>query len=257
MISKKMFSKKIIKRIQQIDKTNLLGISLMGSYSRNEHGEFSDIDIVCISKKERELEVLFIEEKYMVISFVTENEVEKWFTNPELSFELLYGVAKLIRIWDSNNYLDNLKWRALSFKGDEVPQLKIDKYVNKELTFLIEEVNKGIQGLISKDKGRMLNCIFGLSHLLAKIIYVKKRILIVSDNTKYEQVLSSYKENREIEQLIKKVFGEVPMNLEERVRAGLKLFIEISNEFMGGMDGKTVRMITTANNSIMWALNKK
>lgn len=252
-----MFKEEINSKIQSIDRTNLLGISLMGSYSRAESGEFSDIDIVCFTKKETETEVLFVEEKYMVISYVTENEVEKWFTNPELSIEFLYGVTKLISIWENRSYLKNLKIRASSFKWSEDLQIKINQYVNRELIFLIEEVNKGMQGLIFQDNGRMMNCIFGLSHVLAKIICVKKKIFITSDNSKYEQVLLSYKENLETQELIKMVFGEIPLKLEERVKAGLKLYKKISMEFGDGMDAKTEEMVTIANKSVSRILNKK
>ena len=191
------------------------------SYSRGEAGTFSDIDIVCFSEKEREMEVMIVAEKYMVISFVTKNEVEKWFTNPELSTTLLYGVTKLIPIWETNNYLTNLKIRASAFEWKDEMQTAIDKYVNRELVLLIEEVNKGIQGLISQDKGRMLNCIFGLSHLLATIVCVKKKIFIISDNSKYEQVLSSYSKKPKIVELLKMVFGEIPLDLAERTKACL------------------------------------
>ena len=252
-----MFTDKINQKIQSIEKENLLGISLMGSHSRGDFGKFSDIDIVCFTKEViKDVEVFIIDKKLIVISYVTDKEVENWFTSPEKITEILYGLTKLITIWDSNNYLKNLKNRANSFTWNDDLSKKIHKYVNKELTLLIEEVNKGIQGLINKDKGRMLNCIFGLSHILAKIICVKKRILIKGDNYQYEQVLNGYKEQLEITILLKKVFGENPIELEERVKAGLQLFKEISTEFKDEMDKETLKMIKSTNNSIDWILNK-
>ena len=253
-----MFTKKINKKIESIEKENLLGICLMGSYSRNEAGKFSDIDIVCFSKgKIRDTEVLMITGKYLAISYVQDNEVEDWFTKPELITEVLYGLTKLIPIWDTKNYLENLKKKAISFEWNNELQVKINEYVNRELTLLIEEVNKGIQGLFSKDNGRLLNSIFGLSHLLFKIICVQKKVFIKSDNTKYEQVLSIYEQYPQTVELMKKVFGEIPIKLENRVEAGLRLFKIISTEFKEEMDIKTLKMIRETNTSINWIIENK
>ncbi len=246
-----LFSPEIIDKIESIDKTNLLGISLMGSYSRQEAGKFSDIDIVCFCKNEKqETQVFIIATKYIVISFVGKNEVEDWFTLPELATEFLFGVKNIVPIWDPKNYLEKLKARAIEFKWDKSIQEKANQYANSELTLLIEEVNKGIQGIMAEDIGRQLNSLFGLSHILFKIIQVKKGIFIIGDNTKYQQITALYENAPTTLKLMKEVFGEVPLELPKRVESGLRLFKIVSQEFLNTMDKPTLEMIAQTNNQI-------
>lgn len=228
-----MFSNKISKRINEIRKQNLAGIALMGSYSRNEAGRFSDIDIECFTNEEdKEPEVSIIDNKLLVISYANIEEVKEWFTNPKFVVELIHGVRNLIPIWDPSGYLIKIKEKAINLNWTTKLQDKANIQTRKELVSLIEEVNKGIQGNISKDIGRQLNCVLGMSFGLFKIISIQKGIFIKGDNTLFDQVFQVYEKQNDVKKMMNSVFGISPNSLNERVLNGLELYKIISFEFI-------------------------
>ncbi len=239
-----MLPQSILRRVDEIDRARLQGIALMGSYARGEAKLYSDVDVVCFTKeKNKETEVSIVDDKFLVISFVYVDQTPEWFVNPMLITELLYGVQKLVPLWDPYHFLANLKERALNFLWTREIQAQANVYVCKEMKLLIEEVYKGLQGILSRDHGRMLNALFGLSHQLFKIIRVQKGILLRGGNCFYEQVLTIYEDHPLFIRLAKRVFGETVGTLEERVRDGLQLFLLTCEEFNGVLDDSTQMMI--------------
>lgn len=217
--------------ISGLEKNDDESIALMGSYARNQNGKFSDIDIVYFSECDaRETKIKLTKNKYTVISYVNTNEVENWFVDPELATELIGGLKTLIPLWDPKNYLGKLKVRASEFKWNNNLQKKANEFARKEIILLGEEVNKGIQGMISEDDGRMLNCIYGLSLGLTKVLRVHKGILLNSDNDSYYEIMTMYENEPETLQMIKRLFGILDGSLKNKVISGLLLYEKIVNE---------------------------
>jgi len=237
-----------------LEKNDEDSIALMGSYARNQNKRFSDIDIVYFTEYDaNEVEIKLTEDRYTVISYINIKEVENWFVDPKLATEFMGGLKTLIPIWDPKNHLENLRKRAIEFSWNQNLQEKADKYACEEIVLLGEEVNKGIQGIISNDNGRMLNCLFGLSLGLAKILRVQKGILIKSDNDFYDEILSIYENEPETLQIIKNLFGIQESPIKSRVLSGLLLYEKIVSELKYLFMGKNQKIIELllANISIL------
>ncbi|WP_069650135.1 nucleotidyltransferase domain-containing protein [Caloranaerobacter ferrireducens] len=223
-----MFSESIAERIKKIDREELEAIALMGSYARGEACKYSDIDIVCFLKEGNEgrlPDIEIVDSKYLVISYVTREETDKWFCDPEKATECISGLRQSKVIWDPNGYLSSLKKRAEEFKWDSSLQEKANNYASRELVSWVEEVHKALQGLLFNDIGRMLNGLYGLTYGLFKVVRVQKGILLTSDNSFFKQVIDYFGEESEFAILGKEAFGiDNTLEVRERVISGLKLF---------------------------------
>lgn len=223
-----MFSQNISARINRIDKTNLRAIALMGSYARGEAKKYSDIDIVCFLKEnvqERPPQIKIIDQKYLVVSFVSFAEVESWFTLPEQAVKCILGLRYAKPIWDPNDCFVELQKRAIEFRWNDSFQLKANMYASKNLLSWVEEVHKALQGVLLRDTGRMLNGLHGLTFGLFHVVSVQRGILLFGDNSFFEQVTSYFGKESEFSQLSREAFGvEVAVELSQRVVAGLRLF---------------------------------
>lgn len=226
----KMYSQKIIARIDAIDKTKLLAIALMGSYARGEAGKYSDIDIVCFSEASAEGQsplIEVIDEKYLVISFVSSGEVQSWFTQPEKATEYIGGLRFAQPIWDPTGYFAELQKRAFGFVWDESLQQKANIYASKSLFGWLEEVHKALQGLLMGDTGRMLNGLQGLTYGIFNVVRVQRGTMLSGENYFFEEVLNSFGQHSEFARLSRIAFGVGKgVELSERVLAGLQLFCQ-------------------------------
>ena len=250
-----MFTKKINAKIASIEKEHLDGIALMGSYAIQEEEQYSDIDIVCFTSKSCPVvEIEIIDHKYIVISFVESAKVEKWFEQPMDVSNYMFGLKNMNLIYDPNNYLKDIKNRAIKFEWAEAFDLKANRIIGQELVSLVEEVNKGIQGLLSDTIGKQLNSVYGLAFGLLKLMRIKKRILIKSENTMYSQVLEAYRSNEVICASLKLLLGIKQDSLKNRTIIGLQLFKLFCNEVHAEQDTKTKEILDIAiiniNNSL-------
>lgn len=222
------------KKLSMLDKSQLEAIGLMGSYSRGDARKYSDIDIVCIVKDEKnkkDTEIEFIDGKYVVTNFVTIDDMEKSFTDASLVTKNILGLKQVKILYDPNDILFLLKQRAQNFQWTEKMQKNANEIAEKQLTGWIEEVYKALQGLISHDIGRMLNGLYGLTYGLFNVVIIQKGILLDGDNSFYRKVTEYFGLNSRFTKLSEIAFGiKDTKNLEERVIAGLLLFDEVTDQ---------------------------
>lgn len=221
-------------KLSTLDKSEIEAIGLMGSYSIGDAKRYSDIDLVCILKSAssiKEMEIEFVEGKYVVTSFVTIEEMEKCFINARAATENILGLQKVWVLYDPNNTLNLLKQKALNFRWTKTLQINANEIANNLLMGWIEEVHKALQGLISNDIGRMLNGLIGLTYGLFKVVSIQKGILLDGENSFYEKVTEYFGKESKFTKLSEKAFGiTTTKGLEERVIAGLLLFNEVTDE---------------------------
>lgn len=249
-----MVDRILAEKLGAIDKQGIEAIALMGSYSRGEAETYSDIDIVCLlptGMNKRPGSIDIIEDKYVVTSYVTIDEVEKWFVDPKLATEYILGLQKAKPLFDPNGTLAKLKLRACQFEWTEKLQAKANKMVSQELVGWMEEVHKALQGLLSNDVGRMLNGLFGLTFGIFGVVRVYKGILLDGENSIYSKIVASYGPDSRFAQLSSKAFGVGPTeSIQERVVAGLLLFDTVTDEVMELLEDKDKAAVTLAKREI-------
>lgn len=249
------------RKISEIDKSDIEAIGLMGSYSRGEEKKYSDVDIVCILKKNanrKSTYIEIIEGKYVVTSYVTIEEMEECFTEPESATENMLGLQQVKVLYDPNKIFIKLRQRAIEFQWTEELQQKANKIVSKRLVGWIEEVHKALQGLISNDVGRMLNGLYGLTYGMFNIVRVQKGILLNGENSFYNRIVEYHGISSNLARLGEKAFGiNQNKGIKERVVSGLLLFDEVTEELMKVLREEDKLAITLAKQEIRRELENR
>ncbi len=233
---------------------NTVAFALLGSYARGDAGPHSDIDIarfVNDDKEEAEGRSFLIGDRetrseknenasaqqthrhwLVVRSTVTPSQVESWFTEPGQAVNIIVGLRDGRALWDPNGFFAIIQQRARNFEWTQEHQEKADRLAGKEMVGWIEEAHKGLEGLQRNDIGRLLNARFGLSWGLAWVVRVQRGLLIASDNTFYDEIISAVGPYSKWARLLQRAFGTVaedetgPLSLREEVQSGLMLYCE-------------------------------
>ena len=116
--------------IERFDKSGVLAIVLMGSYSRGEAGHLSDIDVIRFTD-ESELTgagSYLIDGYLVVVSDVTPGQVERWFTDPEAAVDSIMGARSAQALLDRDGYFAGIQARARAFTWDQTMQERANKW---------------------------------------------------------------------------------------------------------------------------------
>ena len=215
------------------DRPDVLSLVLMGSHARGEAGAYSDVDLVRFVRTSTatESETLLLDGTLVVISTATAQSIDGWFSEPTQAVDTISGLRTARALIDRGRFFAAIQARAQAFVWDDHLQHKADVWASQELVGLIEEVHKGLNGLVSGDRGRLLNARFGLSWLLSGVIKVQRGVLLHGDNGIYSELAavmgadSRWTHLRHAAWGIEDNDGRVPA-LREQVIAGLQLYIE-------------------------------
>jgi len=218
--------------IQRFDASGVQAIVLMGSYARGEAGSYSDIDVVRFTDGM----VLpgagsyLMDRHLVVVSNVTPEQVERWFSEPEVATDTIMGARSAQTLLDRDSYFAGIQTRAQAFVWDQAIQERANHRASAMLVGWIEEVHKGLAGLQRNDIGRLLNARHGLSWGLSRVMKVQRGVLMSGDNALYDAVAQVMGQQSEWVRLHSTAFGieneeGIAPTLSEQVRAGLRLFI--------------------------------
>ena len=216
---------------QQFIHPDVHAIALMGSFARGEAGLHSDIDLVRFTSNHTpplpDNGSHLINGRLVVVSQVTENDVEQWFSEPEIAIDVMAGVRQAQALVDPHHYFEAIQKRGNQFVWDDTMQQKANRWASQAMVGWIEEVHKGLEGLHRNDVGRLLNAKHGLTWGMARVLIVQRGILLQGDNAFYAQLLADVGENSTWAKWWQIAFGiNEPTTLHEQIVAGLKVYLE-------------------------------
>lgn len=238
----------LIQRFDQIDAVQAL--VLFGSYARNDAGPYSDIDLVRFVHSGRKLsdDGTHLDEKNRLIniSSIESNEYEKWFVEPYEATKWIAGLRVARVLVDREGFfVDGLQERARNFIWTSTIQSRANIEASRRMIGWTEEVHKGLEGLRREhDHGRLLNAIHGLSWGLSEVLQIQHGVLIISDNSLFDQIELTLGEEIEMIKLRRITFGvDGSHSLGERVRAGLQFYILLFEQMKNSWQGCDIRTI--------------
>ena len=194
---------------------------LMGSFARGDAGRFSDIDLVRFITDQEEAEsegqTYIINDRLVVVSNVTPEAVNDWFSKPEVASEYIKGVQIAKPLWEAEGYFRQIQERAHNFVWDAAMQRKADRWASQELVGWAEEAHKGLGGLRTGQVGRLLSARHGLSWGLTNVMRVHRGILLSGENNLYLEVVAALGEDSEWAKLSERVYGLIEQDLPHQV----------------------------------------
>lgn len=233
-LNKLMLSDDLITAVtRRFDGPRVRALVLMGSHAQGTAGPYSDVDVVRLLADEStppEVDGSYLlENRLVVVSSVTPEQVDRWFSEPDVAVEVIAGVRQAQALRDDGTFTA-IQSRANAFRWDEAMQSKANKWAGDRLVGWIEEVHKGLEGLRRDETGRLLNARFGLSWGLSRVVAVQRGVLLSGDNALYEKVGTAMADQPEWLRLRRLAFGiedesgHAP-TLREQVTVGLRLYV--------------------------------
>jgi hypothetical protein len=224
--------------LARFDNSAVGAIVLTGSHARADAGPHSDIDVLRLLGSSASgippAGSYLLEGHLVVVSDITPDEVEGWFTLPETAVRVISGLRLAYPLIDREESFAGIQRRARAFTWDAVLQERADRWASHQMAGWAEEAHKGLEGLRRGDTGRLLNARHGLSFGLCRVMQVQRGILETGDNAFYEVVAEAVGPNSRWVQLLRLAFGigsavagPAP-SLIEQVRAGLQLYVVTS-----------------------------
>ena len=227
-----MTESELITLAQRFVLPEVQAITLMGSYARGEAGPFSDVDLVRLVRDATIVPLTgshWLEERLVVVSDVTPEQVEHWFTEPQSAVKWIAGLRVARPLHDPDHLFAAIQSRAHAFTWDEAMQAKANRWVSREMVGWIEEVHKGLEGLRRGDIGRLINARHGLSWGMNGVMGIYKGVLLSSDNGVWTEVAaapdipSEWLDLRDRAFAVNGLDGPVA-SLREQIEAGLHLY---------------------------------
>jgi hypothetical protein len=219
--------------IQRFDLPEGRALVLMGSYARGDAGPFSDVDLVRFTAaKAPSLPGTgshLLDGRLVVVSNVDPEEVETYFVRPELAVSRIPGLRESRALRDGDGYFATLQARADAFVWDAAMQARADAFASEKMVGWIEEVHKGLAGLLRGDVGRLLDAEFGLSWGLNRLVEVQRGVFHQGGDDWFARAERAVGPETEWVRLRRQAFGVTsegpPPTLHERVVAGLHLYV--------------------------------
>lgn len=228
---------------RRFDAPGVRAIAVMGSHARGDNLPHSDIDLLRLIEADAAPEGTgshLIDGHLVVVSDADPQQVEAWFTRPEMATNAIAGVREARALIDRGGAFAAVWARARAFEWDAAMQERANAWAGAEMVGLIEEVHKGLNGLLHPHTGRLLNARFGLSWGLCKVIQVQRGVLLSGDNSFYDQLAeavgrdSRWVRLRRIAFGIEDAKGRAP-TLREQIIAGLELYVETAALLTGAL----------------------
>jgi len=224
------------------DGPGIRAIVLKGSFARGDAGPFSDIDLMCLTDGQPgspvEAHSYLVDDRLVVVSYVSPAQVEEWFSRPEVALEVMVGLRTAGPLLDREGIFAAVQERARAFVWDASMQAAGRAYVSEEMAGWVEEVHKALQGLLptsdepprAYDTGRLLNARFGLTWGLSRVLAVHRGIFQTTGNSLYEDIEAALGPDsewvllRRIAYGIENAYGRAP-GVRDQIDAGLRLYV--------------------------------
>jgi hypothetical protein len=216
---------------QQFLTDDMVAVTLMGSHARGEAQQYSDIDLVCFVRRATapEPETHYVDRQLVVVSYVTIEQTEAWFTEPKQVVEVMRNVQQAQPLIDRTGAFAQLQQRAQQFQWTPAHQRKADAYAANQMVGLIEEVHKGLNGLAQYHVGRLINASHGLAWGLTYATLVQQGVLASGDNGLLADAQTAMGRDSEWSQEQRRAFGigssaTDAVSLVEQTKACLRLY---------------------------------
>jgi hypothetical protein len=226
--------------------SDVLSIVLIGSGSRNELDEFSDLDIhVVMRGTERPADQIFYQDSRLVnINFLDKANREAMFTDPWYTLKNLAAAREAKILYDPDGWYENLQQRARDFTWKQVAK-DADIAVSYVLAENAEEIHKILSGLSRGDLEKALYAVTGLVLSLSNVSALANGVLCNSEN-KFWRMVRDAEPDAQWKTLYWTALGFNSERVEARAEAALALYLLSAELYRSKLLAKHVPILEQA-----------
>ncbi len=181
--------------LERIDSPDVIGVGIVGSYSRGQEGKYSDVDVDIYASKLPEnvyerYTLRYWDEKLVSLKYVLLATEQAELTDPRHAIWAVPGLRGMRILLDKDGSVLALQKAAQDFNWSTL-QSVADEFAAEEVMGCAEEVHKIMNGLARGHESTVLYATWGLVKNLLETVAVQRGLMIVSENRYFDLIQDS------------------------------------------------------------------
>lgn len=181
--------------LERIDSPDVIGIGIVGSYSRGQEGKYSDVDFdIFVSKLPENpydcYTLRYWDGKLVSLSHTLLDDERAALTNPRRAIWAVPGLRGMKIVIDKNGSLTALQNAVRDFDWSTL-QSAASEFAAEEVMGCAEEVHKILSGLARGHESTVLYAVWGLVKNMLEAVAVQRGLMIVSENRYFDLIQDS------------------------------------------------------------------
>lgn len=181
--------------LERIDSPDVIGVGMVGSYSRGQESRYSDVDLDIFASKLPEnpydrYTLRYWDDKLISLKYTLLDDERAALTNPRRAIWAVPGLRGMRILLDRDGAISALQQAAQAFDWSAV-QAAANGFAAEQVMGNAEEVHKILNGLSREHESTVLYAAWGLVKNMLEAVAVQRGILIVSENRYFDLIQDS------------------------------------------------------------------
>ena len=181
--------------LERIDSPSVIGVGIVGSYSRGQESKYSDVDFdIFVSKLPEDqydrYALRYWDRKLISLKYTLLDDERSTLTNPRRAIWSVPGLRWMQILLDKDGSLTALQQAAHGFDWSSL-QPAADEFAAEEVMGCAEEVHKILNGLARGHESTVLYAVCGLVSKMLEAVAVQRGLMIVSENRYFDLIQDS------------------------------------------------------------------
>ncbi len=178
--------------LEKIDSPDILGVGIVGSYSRGQENKYSDVDFdIFVSKLPENpydrYTLRYWANKLVSVKYTLLDDDRSALTDPRRAIWAVPGLRGMKIVLDRDGSMAALQKAAHEFVWSPL-QPAADEFAAEEIMGNAEEVHKILNGLARGHESTVLYATWGLVKNMLEAVAVQRGIMIVSENRYFDLI---------------------------------------------------------------------
>jgi hypothetical protein len=223
--------------LERIDSPDVIGVGIVGSYSRGEDRKYSDVDFdIFVSKlPENQFDrytLRYWDNKLISLKYMLLDDERAALNNPRRAIWAVPGLRRMKIVLDKDGAMAVLQKAAQEFDWSPL-QPAADEFAAEEVMGCAEEAHKILNGLARGHESTVLYATWGLVKNLLEAVAVQRGILIISENHYFDLIQDAVGRDAKWTRAFRTAWGLDPNSFQYQARgtAALTLYCLTASTF--------------------------
>jgi hypothetical protein len=181
--------------LEQIDSPDVIGVGIVGSYSRGQESKYSDVDFdIFVSKLPENpydrYTLRYWDDKLVSLKYTLLEEEHAALTDPRRAIWAVPGLRGMKIVLDKDGSMAELQKAAQDLEWSSL-QPGADEFAAEEILGNAEEAHKILNGLARGHESTVLYATWALVKNMLEAVAVQRGLMIVSENRYFDLIQDS------------------------------------------------------------------
>lgn len=178
--------------LEKIDSPAILGVGIVGSYSRGQESKYSDVDFDIFASQVPDnpydrYTLRYWDNKLVSLKYTLLDDERAALTDPRRAIWAVPGLQGMKIVVDKDGSMAALQQAAHEFDWSPL-QPAADEFAAEEMMGNAEEVHKILSGLARGHESTVLYATWGLVKNMLETVAVQKGIMVISENRYFDLI---------------------------------------------------------------------